>query len=600
MASEYLAPTILSSRRLFGPNLFSAHAGAVLDVHYNSTGTRRAVTLWSAEALRLARALGWTEAQTAEQRSHDSASLFLRAPVDGLLTASDLTEHAWVAAELRAAHEDGEGDPELFARRMESTAAHARVTLFTAYTQEQAQRSQVTTLRRHATEHALCFSMDDTGCSVGGGVGAREVRWSGSPAERGELTGAFDVPIALVTGSNGKTTTTRLVAAMSRAAGLRTGWSCSDGVWIEQQQVETGDFTGPTGARRVVCDAVVECAVLETARGGMLRRGLAVDRVDAAVITNISADHFGEYGVESLADLARAKMIVARALRAGAPLALNADDDTLRTIAAGIDTPVAWFTTLTDSRALALVDAGVHATGFGVAQRQGRLALCVAGAWHDLGAVIDMPITLRGRAEHNVANAAASALVGAVLGLRVPAIRQVLSSFGSHSTDNPGRLTVRDVGGVVVVMDYAHNPDGMAALCRTAAALPAMRRLLLLGQAGNRDDAQLRALAQSAWTTQRFDRVIIKEMVDMLRGRAAGEVPAVLRDAIISAGAPPDAIAIAASELLGVRQSFQWARAGDVLVLGVHVDRAAVHAFVEALVVAGWRAGDPLPEPVAG
>ncbi len=591
MTSEYLAPTILSSRRLFGPNLFSDVAGAVLDVacHSDSDAARRAVTLWPVHAARLALALGWTASTTVVKRAHDSASLFLSAPIDCLLTASDLTEHAWVAAEAEAARMPMPEDP---LPRMRE-----------ACVREQSARRGVVPMQAYADQHALVFSLDDEGCSVGVGAGVRMLRHADTTGATRAVSeqawiGAQDRPTVLVTGSNGKTTTTRLIAAMARAAGHRTGWSCSDGVWIDGQQVESGDYTGPGGARRVVCDAAVDCAVLETARGGMLRRGLAVDRVHAAVITNISADHFGEYGVETLDDLAQAKAIVARALRVGVPLALNADDPTLRLLADTLSVKVAWFS-VGDGETL--VADGVRKTGIGTRVREGRLEVHTGGAWCDLGAVEDMPITLHGTARHNVANAAAAALVAAILQFPVAAIRQVLDAFGRQSSDNPGRLMVRTLGDVTLVMDYAHNPDGMAALCRTAAALPAVRRLLLLGQAGNRDNAQLQALARSAWETQRFDRVIIKEMADMLRGREPGEVSAVLRDGLLEAGTPAEVISTASSELDGVREALVWARAGDVLVLGVHVSRRDVLQLVDTMEANAWRAGDALPavHPVA-
>jgi UDP-N-acetylmuramyl tripeptide synthase len=400
---------------------------------------------------------------------------------------------------------------------------------------------------------------------------------------------ARDVPVLLVTGSNGKTTTTRLVAAMFRACGRVTGWSCSDGVWVNATQVEQGDYTGPSGARRVLCDPSVEAVVLETARGGMLRRGLAIDRVHGAIITNISADHYGEYGVETLEDLARVKAIVARALRPDAWLVLNADDPTLVDLAKSLTVPIAWF------RASGAVDAVwgdemAHAA----CVRHEHLWIRDEGTWHDLGAVREMPITLDGRAQHNVANAAGAALLASIAGVPIAAIRTALAAFGASPFDNPGRLMIRPFGGITVVMDYAHNPDGIASLCRTAAAMPAARRLLLLGQAGNRDNAQLRALAQSAWYTQRFDRIIVKDMASMLRGRLPGEVPDLLVRGLLEAGASPDVIARADSEYNGVRDALRWARAGDVLVLGVHVERARVLALMDALSESGWRAGDPI------
>ena len=291
---------------------------------------------------------------------------------------------------------------------------------------------------------------------------------------------------------------------MCRANGWVTGWSCSDGVWVNDEQLEHGDYSGPGGAWRVLADRRVEVAVLESARGGMLRRGLAASSAAAAVITNIAADHFGEYGIESLADLTEVKAIVARALGAGAPLVLNADDPSLVALSRRLTVPVAWFSA-SDSGLLSVsADAS---SPFAATVRNGRLLLRDGGGhseghadtdvWHDVLAVADMPTSHGGTATHNIENALGAALLARVLGIGVAVIRETLRSFGTSAADNPGRLVVRSVGGVTLLMDYAHNPAGMTSLCRMAVAIPARRRLLLLGQAGNRDDSQLVALGSS-------------------------------------------------------------------------------------------------------
>ena len=289
-----------------------------------------------------------------------------------------------------------------------------------------------------------------------------------------------------------------------------------------------------------------------------------------------------------MADLAQVKAIVARALRTGGTLVLNADDPSLVALATELRVPVAWFS-VNDH------DPSHHHDAHAAIVRDGQLLLRRSGEWHDLGAVRRMPITLDGNARHNIANATGAALLASVVGVPVTAIRSALSHFGALPSDNPGRLMIRAVGGITVVMDYAHNPDGIAALCQTAATMTANRRLLLLGQAGNRDDVQLRALAATAWHTQHFDRVIIKEMTAILRGRALGAVPDVLIAGLLDAGAPADALVRAESEYVGVRDALGWARTGDLLVLGVHVERTRVLALMDQLVSESWRPGEQLP-----
>jgi UDP-N-acetylmuramyl tripeptide synthase len=403
----------------------------------------------------------------------------------------------------------------------------------------------------------------------------------------------------LVTGSNGKTTTTRLIAAMWRAAGHTVGWACSDGVFTDDgaspRVLDTGDYTGPAGARLVLRNRTIGSAVLETARGGILRRGLGTSRAHAAVITNISADHFGEYGVESLGDLARVKATVARALVPDALLVLNADDEQLRALGAALErehaTLVAWFSRNADHP---LVARGVAAHGYGAVLHDGHLLLADDGVWCDLGAVAAMPITLGGSAPHNVENAVAAALTACVGGVPLSGVYAALQQFGTRDDDNPGRLRCRTLGNVTVLVDYAHNPHGMRQLGTTAMSIPAGRRLLLIGQAGNRDDAQLAALAQAAWGAGAYDRVIVKELPEMLRGRAPGEVTALLRDALLATGAPAEVVDYAPSELEAVRMALRWAAPGDLLVLPTHVQKREVHALLDALAARGWMAGDPV------
>lgn len=579
--SEYRSPTILDSRRLFGPNRFSVRAGAVLEVECGSASAIDAVARWSDEARRLTTALGWHDMHTVTVRARASANLFVSAPVDGLMTATDLTEYAWVAAEARVAGAPG----------ADVITADAIAVLRAQYAKEREALPHLVAIAHFADARDINFSLDDEFCSVGSGGGVGVVAHADAALDdaasfQDAWSDTYDVPIALVTGSNGKTTTTRLVAAMSRAAGRCTGWNCSDGVWVDDEVMAVGDMTGPTGARTVITDRRVETAILETARGGMLRRGLAVNRVHGAVITNISPDHFGEYGVDTLEDLADAKAIVARALRPNVPLVLNADDRVLRELALRLNGPVVWFSTTGDTPPNAVASAFV---------REGRLLLRNGKVVNDLGAVSDMPITLGGHAAHNIANAAGAALLASVLGIPHAAIRQALAHFGASVTDNPGRLMVREFGGITVVMDYAHNPDGIASLGQTAATMPAKRRLLLFGQAGDRDDTQLAALARAAWSSQPFDRVIVKELPTMLRGRPAGEIPAVLIDALIASGASLDVLSAEPNELAGVRSALAWARAGDLLVLGVHTDRTQVLSLVDQLIANNWRAGDSLP-----
>jgi cyanophycin synthetase len=386
-----------------------------------------------------------------------------------------------------------------------------------------------------------------------------------------------DVPTALVTGSNGKTTTTRLIAAMCRAAGWMTGHTCTDGVWIGDTQVEEGDWSGPAGARRVVWDRRVQAAVLEAARGGILRRGLGVNVADVAVVTRIAADHVGEYGVHDVPSLGEAKLVVRRALRPGAPLVLNADDDTLVALSRTVDAPLWWFAL--DPANPVLQQA--MGAGAPVASVSGDdLVLVSAGATLCVP-LADIPILLGGKARHNTANALGATLAAHALGVPAPVIERTLRSFGTSPTDNPGRLQVRQVRGATILVDFVHNPDGWAAMLDLARQLRTTGRLIVtLGQAGDRNDADLDEMAQVVWHA-RPDLIILKEMESYLRGRPYGQVSELLDDALRRAGAPGERLRLTPDEVAASREAIAAAAPGDVVIIATHASYDEVLALVD-------------------
>jgi len=386
----------------------------------------------------------------------------------------------------------------------------------------------------------------------------------------------------------------RLLAACAKAAGFMTGYCCTDGVFVAGTALGTGDYSGPAGARRVLRDVHAEAAILETARGGILRRGLAVTRADVAVITSIAADHFGEYGVHDLEALVDVKLAVARALDARGLLVVNADNALLARRAPDSGKPLGWFAQDADAPLLAAHRRDGGATA-GV--RGGRLMLFHAGVEHDLGAIAAMPLTAGGHSHFNVANLATAALGAAGLGIAPATIATVFAGFGANPEDNAGRLMRYELGGLNLIVDFAHNPAALAGLVDFAQHLRGDGRLaLLLGQAGNREDADIDRLAAVA-AAATPDFVVVKELGSYLRGRGSGEVPALLRRALEVAGFAPGAIGDAGDEDRAVRLALGWARSGDVLVLPLHSRDGRSHALAlfERLRREGWRAGQPLP-----
>jgi UDP-N-acetylmuramyl tripeptide synthase len=488
-----------------------------------------------------------------------------------LLTATEVNEWAWVAA----GRASGAFDDPLHAPGHPAAWDEAQAAA-TLTAQSLAERSpRLVALESACRERDLPLLVDDDAVSIGIGKGC--ATW---PRDR--LPTVADVPwprlgripVALVTGTNGKTTTVRLLAALLRSEGRRVAHSCTDGLWIDGSQIEAGDWSGPGGARVLLRRPEVEAAVLETARGGILRRGLAIDRADVAVLTNVSADHVGEYGVHTLDDIAETKLTLARAVPPPAWLVLNAGDARLRERGLALDRRRAWFAL--DPAAVPEADAPRCVLD------RGHLLLRGPAFDADLGDVRAMPISADGRARWNVENLAAAALAAWLMGLAPGRIAAGLARFGRDRGDNPGRLQRWNRGGVDVFLDYAHNPAGLAGLLEVARAGLAGGRLgLLLGHAGNRGDDELRALAATA---ARFlpARIVLKDTPAYFRGRAPGEVPAVLRAELRRLGLPEAALEAAPDELAGATALLDWARPGDVVVLPV-LDRAVREALAGRL-----------------
>ena len=571
-------PSITDSRRLTGPSLLLDRSGAVMEVHLEDAALERAVELWREAARRLLDGVGWAAESLAVRRFAGGASLALTAPSDALYAAVELNEAAWAEA---AAGLEGHPAPshDATAERLRGAIAAER-------------RPAIVAMRDAARQHGVTFLAGEDLVSIGSGTGA--LVWPDTdvpPPTEVEWAGVHDVPVALVTGSNGKTTVVRLLAAMLAATGRTVGFTSTEGVHLGGATLDEGDYAGPSGARLLLRHAQLEAAVLETARGGLLRRGLSVDRAAVAVVTNIADDHLGEFGIQDVETLADVKLLVARAVPNDGAVVLNADDALLRARGTALAVPVVWFSL---DPAHPEIRRHLAAGGRATLLENGALVLKQGNARITVAAVADVPLTLGGAAKHNVANALAAVGAAAVLGVPPEAMRRALGEFARDASDNAGRANVVDLGGVRIVIDYAHNPHGVAALAALAAAMPARRRLVMIGQAGDRSDAAIRELARSALAI-RPERIVLKEMERYLRGRQPGEIPALMADELASQGVPAEAVHRPGSELDGVRDALAWARPGDLLLLAVHQDRPLVMALLERLRTDGWKPGKPLP-----
>ena len=573
---------IRDSRRLPGPNLLWDLPSAVLDVSLAADEeVERFLETFEAQLRRMLVPLGWEDARLGVRRFAGGVSVALEAPIDALYAATEVNEWAFAAtAEVLA----GRAEPPL-----EEPAARLRA----AIAEERAARRNMTALAAAARERGVACITDDEAASIGMGCGSRVFAADAIPdPETLDWEGVHDVPVAIVTGTNGKSTVVRLVGAMVAAAGRTAGVSSTDWVRVGDEVVERGDWSGPSGARRVLRDPGVETAVLETARGGLLRRGLGLARADGAAVLNVGEDHLGEWGVEDLAALVETKFVVARAVADGGALVLNADDPEVLRRGRRHEGRVVWFTLDAEHP---FVRRHVEAGGSAAVLADGALVLLEGDRRTPVIDAAAVPIALGGAARHNVANALAAAALAAALGVGAEAIAEGLGNFGHRPDENPGRMNEFDLGGVRCLVDFAHNPHGMVALLDTLARLPKRRWAVVLGQAGDRDDDAIRGLARVT-ARARPDLVVLKEMAVHLRGRAPGEVVGLLADELVRGGFPATGVRTASDELGAVREALAWARPGDVLLLLAHAERPAVLALMEELDRCGWRPGQPLPE----
>ncbi len=572
------------SRRLTGANLFFACTGAVLEV-VGVPVDERLLEGWRERVGRARAHLRWSEAGLVARVHKGGASLALAAPFDLLFLATEINEWAlgatllereperWsgLAAAMHAAALADAAEPEsVLPAVLEEPAAMARFARLAGREIRPQQRALVAAAAARALPHLL----DERELTLGAGGGGRSYPLEALPDPAAVPWGELhDIPTALVTGSNGKTTTVRLLAACARAHGWRAGLNCTDGVYVDGEALVSGDYSGPAGTRRVMREPRTDVAILETARGGILRRGIAVSHAHLAVVTNVSTDHFGEYGIHDLSALADAKLAVAGVVKRGGLLVLGADDELLRSKASelvrrfGACPPLGWFALDADLPALIAYRA-LGAPTCGV--RAGRLVLDYRGAEHDLGPIAAMPLAIGGIAAYNVANLAAAALGAVALGIPPVAIATACARFGAEFKDNPGRMMRFESGGVQLLMDYAHNPESLRGFLAVAERLRGRGRLaVLLGHAGNRRDADLEEVSRVV-ASFRPELVVVKEIATHLRGRAPGEVPRLIHAALLGAGLPESAITMRDSELEAARCALEWARPGDVVGLLVH------------------------------
>ncbi len=384
------------------------------------------------------------------------------------------------------------------------------------------------------------------------------------------------IPIAAITGTNGKTTTARLLAHIHKLAGKRVGLTTTDGVYIDGQRTIEGDMTGPTSARIVLSDPAVEVAVLETARGGLLRAGMAMRHVDVGAVLNIEPDHLGQKGIDTLDQLAEVKRTIVEIATDTA--VLNADDPLTLRMAAYTDAKHICYVTMDPAHDLVRehIRAGGRACAIEAGVNGHMITIYDHGAHIPLLWTHLIPATLEGRAAFNVQNAMFAAAMAFSMGVKLEDIRHALRTFDTTFFQAPGRLNVYDEHPFKVLFDYGHNAHAVGALCQLANRLGTKgRRICVLSAPGDRRDEDIHAIGAVA-AAGNFDFYICRRD-DAARGRGADEVPSMLVAALRNSGIDDDRVTMIVDEQQAIDAALKMGRQGDLLLI-----------FADAL-TRGWK-----------
>jgi cyanophycin synthetase len=544
-------------RRLLGPNLYGTETGAVGDAVVTDTAPERVLALWSKYLQTLLDAMGWAESSLVGRTYQGGCNLYVSASVDQLYTAAYVIEAAWYFC-----------TSELLSLPSRPVADMVDDLVRVA---EQEANAPFRALAAAAAARGIDRLLDNDKFTLGHGAGSQT--WSTeSLPQSPDWSLLHDIPVALVTGTNGKTTTTRLIAAIGRAAGKVSGLSSTEFVKVGDDILDKGDYSGPAGARLLLRDPRLEIGVLEVARGGILRRGLPITRARAAVVTNVASDHLGQYGIMTVPELAEVKLAVHRGLAPEGLLILNADDPQVVETARSVRAHTAWFSLDPAKAQITAARAANRPCGW---LENGQILLSDGATDVALIAAADVPLTLGGVARYNIENALAAALAARALGIPDAAIREVLATFRSDARDNPGRANEFAVNGARLFVDFAHNPHSIAAVTSALAAVPAKRRFILLSHAGDRSNDDITGLVKGAFALGP-DYVVVAENPKYLRGRPLGDLPALMRAVSLGQGLPADHILMATSPYEGARQIIERLEPGDLALLLVHDDRQKI------------------------
>jgi len=568
---------LVDSRRLTGPNLYGPRPGAVAQIEFTAEDCSTTIlTRWEAGVCEATEALGWSTPKThvrlfESEEGVAGAALMIEAGLDQLFAATEVNEWALKETGLTDAQSP---DP------LPVSFAAVRTNAL----EEAAKFEPLMALVEAAEARGCPWMVDDERVTLGRGPGACSYEPARAPSPEVVRWSRFkNIPTVAITGTNGKTTCSRLVAAMLRAAGHRgVGNTSTDGIFVDGTLVDAGDWAGAGGARELVRRSDVNFAVLETARGGILRRGMGVFDCDAALLTNVDRDHMGDYGVYDLEVMAMAKGAITHAVTGDGAVVLCADSPALVQWAQtrSFEARVIWYSVNSGHPLLKS-----HAvTGGEVWTVEDDWVVRRVGSERvRLVALREIPITIAGVATFNVANALGAAALAACVGVKSAAIVDALRRFGLDPNDNPARTQLWEVPvtapgqearTIPLLVDFAHNVAGVEAL---AAVLRAHEgpRVVCFGMAGDRSDRDLIALG-GALLAFEPEAVVLREQPQYLRGRSLGEIPRLLEEGLRGGGGTAPKTTLADSEVASLEAAFGMCGPSGCVALLVHMERDQV------------------------
>ena len=383
-----------------------------------------------------------------------------------------------------------------------------------------------------------------------------------------------DIPIVAVTGTNGKTTTVRMISHLLKGVGYNVGMTTTDGIYLRERLIASGDMSGPHSPRVVLRDPMVDCAVLETARGGILREGLGYKMADVGVVLNVQADHLGLKGIHTVEDLAKVKSVVAEMVRQGGVTVLNADDEQCVDMAQYCREKIIFFSLRPSNP---VIQEHIENENTAVLYDRGYITIASGEMAVPVARAVEMPLTMEGRALFNVQNALAATAVAHAMGLKIEEMRQGLVSFFPSPSQTPGRTNFFTIRDVEVMLDYAHNPSAYQSLLDLVKRMGHKRRIVVFDMVGDRRDEDIREMC--GMIASHGDHAVVYEDVD-LRGRKEGELMDLCEQALIGSGFDGQHIDKIPGEMDAINHALAIAGKDDlVCIMSGRVEQVIQHLY---------------------